>query len=105
MSWLSFLDAVQGGTHLSPGLKSRVALFFFRLCLRFRFLMDKGILFLRLAPLPLWEEVVELAEEVTELVSSVSSAASSSASCPAEWCSPSSPPSFSRKGGNGSPIS
>lgn len=84
---------------LSPGLKSRVILFFFLLCFRFKFLIDKGMLFLRLVPLPLWEEVVELAEDVTELVSSVSSAASSSASCSAE-CSLSSPPSFSRKGGS-----
>lgn len=90
--------------YLSPGLKSRVILFFFRLCFRFKFLIDKGMLFLRLVPLPLWEEVVELAEEVTELVSSVSSAASSSASCSAE-CSLSSPPSFSRKGGSCSPAS
>lgn len=90
--------------YLSPGLKSRVILFFFRLCFRFKFLMDKGMLFFLLVPLPLWEEVVELAEEVTELVSSVSSAASSSASCSAEW-SLSSPPSFSRKGGSCSPVS
>lgn len=90
--------------YLSPGLKSRVILFFFRLCFRFKFLIDKGMLFFLLVPLPLWEEVVELAEEVTELVSSVSSAASSSASCSAE-CSLSSPPSFSRKGGSGSPAS
>lgn len=90
--------------YLSPGLKSRVILFFFRLCFRFKFLIDKGMLFFLLVPLPLWEEVVELAEEVTELVSSVSSAASSSASCSAE-CSLSSPPSFSRKGGSGSPTS
>lgn len=90
--------------YLSPGLKSRVILFFFLLCFRFKFLIDKGMLFLRFVPLPLWEEVVELAEEVTELVSSVSSAASSSASCSAE-CSLSSPPSLSRKGGSGSPAS
>lgn len=90
--------------YLSPGLKSRVILFFFLLCFRFKFLIDKGMLFLRPVPLPLCEEVVELAEEVTELVSSVSSAASSSASCSAE-CSLSSPPSFSRKGGSCSPSS
>lgn len=41
------------GIHLSPGLKSRVILFFFLLCFRFKFLMDKGMLFLRPVPLPL----------------------------------------------------
>lgn len=55
-------------TDRSPGLNSRENLVLFFLCFLFRFLMDSGMLFLRLVPRPpLCDEAVELADDVREL--------------------------------------
>lgn len=49
-------------------MNSRENLVLFFLCFLFRFLMDSGMLFLRLVPRPpLCDEAVELADDVREL--------------------------------------